>query len=328
MQEQAGRETPSKHLLSSRQVKALTKPGRYADGGKLYLQVQGTDRVTKSWIFRYVSASGRRREMGLGSLERVGLEAARAEAAKCCRMLERGLDPIDQRKVEQGQAVLSDEGCRVAPVGRSRQASKSRRKRLDILDATLDCLAKRPYPEVTIAAVAEHAGISKGGIQYHFPSRYELLRDAIARLFQRRLDAYRADLQSVPDGVATTDYIIDHHWKHLTEPEFQIYQELVVASRSDDRLRKLLVERYRTFRREWGRASLAAFGWDERDPEVVVLGNIAQYLMDGMAYGWLVDQLREKDVERLLAFVKGIMREGVRHGTPHTVLNHVESWLD
>lgn len=303
----------SENLLSARDVKALDRPGKYADGCKLYLQVkeQSDGRITKSWVFRYVSATGQRREMGLGALAEVGLAAARAKRLECQALLDSGIDPIDHRRLEKNESPKRVNGQASVSAELGPQATKSRRKRLDILDATLDCLARKPYPEVTIAAVAEHAGISKGGIQYHFPSRYQLLSGAIDRLFERRLKAYQKDLASVPDGVVTTDHVIDNHWKHLTEPEFQIYQELVVASRSDKRLRRLLIERYRTFRKEWSRLSLAAFGWDDRDEKVVVLGNIAQYLLDGMAYGWLVDQLGKADVDQLLTFTKAVMKEGL-----------------
>lgn len=304
----------AENLLSAREIKALDRPGKYADGGKLYLQVkqQADGRLTKSWLFRYVAASGQRREMGLGALGDVGLLAARAKRSECQGLLDRGIDPIEHRRLRKSGSRQPKQPRASLPGKPGLQASKSQRKRLDILDATLECLARNPYPEVTIAAVAAHAGISKGGIQYHFPSRYQLLRGAIDRLFARRLEAYEKDLASVPAGVVTTDHVIDHHWKHLTEPEFQIYQELVVASRSDGRLRKLLIERYRTFRKEWSRLSLAAYGWDYHDEQVVVLGNIAQYLMDGMAYGWLVDQLGKADVAHLLSFTKAIMREGLK----------------
>ncbi len=48
-----------KPLMIAREM----SPGRYGDGGALYLQVGGTG--TKSWIFRY-RVESREREMGLG----------------------------------------------------------------------------------------------------------------------------------------------------------------------------------------------------------------------------------------------------------------------
>ena len=58
--------------LSSRKVQTLTDPGRYADGDGLYLVVDAAG--AKRWVLLYRLA-GRRREMGLGPLGRVGLAA-------------------------------------------------------------------------------------------------------------------------------------------------------------------------------------------------------------------------------------------------------------
>lgn len=311
---------PRTGSLTTRQVKEVTKPGRYADGGNLYLQVQVSPdgRTTKSWIFRYMARGQKRREMGLGSAGEVSLLAARAKAAECRRLLSNGIDPLEERDRSVHTQPPTAPGSEVRTnghAGSSRQASKSNRTRIAVLDATLECLARLPYPEVTISAVAERAGVSKGGIQYHFPSRQELLRQAVGHLFERRLDAYRADLDNAPPGITITDHIIENHWKHLTEPTFQIYQELVLASRSDAELRKLLVERYRWFRRQWSRLSLERFGWDATDPEVLHLGNIAQYLLEGMAYGWFAEQLGEDDVEPLLDFAKSLLRKGLQQTT-------------
>jgi AcrR family transcriptional regulator len=196
--------------------------------------------------------------------------------------------------------------------GRSHQASKSTRTRNAILDATLECLAELSYPEVTISAVSCRSGVSKGGIQYHYPSRQELLSEAVGHLFERRLAAFQNDLSELPSDNAIADHIIDSHWKHLKEPEFQIYQQLIVASRSNPSFRELLVRKYRAFMSEWRELSLQSFGWDTADVEVARLGNIAQFLMDGMAYGRFADQLSDKEVVPMLNYAKDLIREGLR----------------
>src|SRR5271166_2208839 len=81
--------------LSSLRVKNLTAPGRYGDGGGLWLQVR--DAAHRSWLFRYASA-GRQRQMGLGPLPDVSLADAR-EAARAARSAFRqGVDPIAERQ--------------------------------------------------------------------------------------------------------------------------------------------------------------------------------------------------------------------------------------
>lgn len=64
--------------LTDRTIRALGKPGRYADGGGLYIQVQ--PRGSKSFVF-LCQKNGRRRLAGLGSYPSLTLAAARSKAA-------------------------------------------------------------------------------------------------------------------------------------------------------------------------------------------------------------------------------------------------------
>ena len=57
-------------------AKADTKPGLYADGASLYLQVTG--KTGRSWLFVY-KWRGKRTELGLGSLQDVTLAKARVK---------------------------------------------------------------------------------------------------------------------------------------------------------------------------------------------------------------------------------------------------------
>ena len=83
--------------LTALQVKAFDKPGgRLADGGKLYLVCSKTG-DSKSWSFIY-DYGGRQRTMGLGSVDVVSLKQARAKAAECRQLLDKGLDPISVRQ--------------------------------------------------------------------------------------------------------------------------------------------------------------------------------------------------------------------------------------
>ena len=172
-----------------------------------------------------------------------------------------------------------------------------------------------PCAEVSTTVICERSGVSRGGVQYHFPTRSELLRAAISYLNQRRLKAYRRDLEAVPDDVAVTDYIVETHWKNLTAPEFRAYQELVVAARSDPHLKETLATLYRSFMRQWLKISFEHFGWSYTTPEVMRVGNIAHYLMDGMAYGQLAGQLTSEQVTELLDYIKALMRDGVVRST-------------
>jgi integrase len=70
------------------------KPGLYHDGGGLYLQV--SDRLTKSWVYRFMMA-GRARKMGLGDFDLVSLKDARKKRDAAYGLVIDGIDPIDDR---------------------------------------------------------------------------------------------------------------------------------------------------------------------------------------------------------------------------------------
>jgi integrase len=83
-------------MLSALEIKHA-KPGLHPDGAGLYLQV--TKGGTKSWIFRF-QVNGRRREMGLGSLEIRSVTDARAEAAILSREVRAKIDPLERRRAD------------------------------------------------------------------------------------------------------------------------------------------------------------------------------------------------------------------------------------
>jgi integrase len=70
------------------------KPGRYADGFCLYLQIGNGGR---SWIMRYRAPNGRVREMGLGSAKIISLQQAREARDAAYNLLKAGIDPLKEK---------------------------------------------------------------------------------------------------------------------------------------------------------------------------------------------------------------------------------------
>ena len=87
-------------LNSAKSVEAIKDVGYHNCAKGLYLQV--SKQGTKSWLFRYTSPITRtRREMGLGSLNFIGLAEARQLAVENQRIVISGKDPIEERKQSQ-----------------------------------------------------------------------------------------------------------------------------------------------------------------------------------------------------------------------------------
>ena len=79
---------------------AKAKPGdRLSDGGGLYLVCGEGNGATrpKAWAFYYFAAPGKRRELGLGSLDDLPLVAARELAATLRESHTKGIDPETER---------------------------------------------------------------------------------------------------------------------------------------------------------------------------------------------------------------------------------------
>ena len=80
--------------LTARKVETA-KPGKYSDGGNLYLVVSPTG--SRKWVLRF-TWRGQAKEMGLGSAASVPLSDAREKAAAARRTIATGLNPISERK--------------------------------------------------------------------------------------------------------------------------------------------------------------------------------------------------------------------------------------
>lgn len=81
--------------LSARTVATTTTPGRYGDGGGLYLLVDASGARRWLLIFRQ---SGRQREMGLGSASVVSLADARRRRDEARQLIADGRDPIAEKR--------------------------------------------------------------------------------------------------------------------------------------------------------------------------------------------------------------------------------------
>lgn len=85
------------NLLSARTVATLIEPGRYADGGGLYLQVRKrSDAIERLWVFRFKRGSRdkvREKTLSIGTARDITLASARSLASGCRTKLAEGKDP-------------------------------------------------------------------------------------------------------------------------------------------------------------------------------------------------------------------------------------------
>ena len=85
------------HRLSSAFIKSAPH-GKHSDGQGLWL-IKRTDGGAQ-WVLR-ISLGGKRREMGLGSVNEVSLKEARELASEYRKLAKQGIDPINSRLAEK-----------------------------------------------------------------------------------------------------------------------------------------------------------------------------------------------------------------------------------
>lgn len=117
--------TRSRNGLTARQCTTLTT-GKYNDGGGLWLAVSKTG--TRKWFLR-VTINGKRREMGLGSLNDVSLAQARVKAAEARAQAAKGVDPIKAKhQADEGVPTFTQAAARYIRMNRHGWSNKKHQR--------------------------------------------------------------------------------------------------------------------------------------------------------------------------------------------------------
>ncbi|MCW0212717.1 MAG: TetR/AcrR family transcriptional regulator [Pseudonocardia sp.] len=124
------------------------------------------------------------------------------------------------------------------PVTRTR-AQRTSDSRTRILDAAVSALVEGGYSGATTLTIQARAGVSRGRLLHHFPSRDLLLVAAAQHLAVKRVQDTEDRLAELLDGTPPTDVwqrtdrVIASLWESFTEPHFWAAIELWTASRAN-----------------------------------------------------------------------------------------------
>lgn len=132
---------------------------------------------------------------------------------------------------------------RAAATKRPRRTQEERREatRAALLDATIDCLVEYGYNGVTTTRVVARAGVSRGAQVHHFPTKAELVSEAVRHLSHRRTLEMASQIQALPKGAKRVEAVLDLLWASHAGPLFLAALELWVAARTDKELADALV---------------------------------------------------------------------------------------
>lgn len=113
---------------------------------------------------------------------------------------------------------------------------RSSATREKVIAATIACLVERGYPGMTIAAVAERAGVSRGAVSHQYPDKARLVVDVVEEIGRRRTDEVLAMLAEIPAGPRRVEAGLDALWEKFHDPIYTAALEVYVAARTDPAL--------------------------------------------------------------------------------------------
>ena len=131
-----------------------------------------------------------------------------------------------------------------SPAPRGRRDERTAASRAQILDAAVACLVESGYAGATTLQIQARAGVSRGRLLHHFPSREQLLVAASQHLSTQRLRRNGERIKSLAGGLTGAerlDRAIELMWEAFSEPHFWAAVELWTAARTNKDLRAALL---------------------------------------------------------------------------------------
>jgi AcrR family transcriptional regulator len=193
------------------------------------------------------------------------------------------------------------------------QAQKSASTRTQIIESAIKCFVEYGYSRTTTPLIAQKAGLSRGAMLHHFPSKLAVVNAAVEYLHAKRLRAFRKAVARQAESGGGGDHVhqaVEAYWQHVRHPMFVAFFELAVAARTDKELADILKPAQEGFEREWYQAAVELFPeWKGSSGEKFELGfDLSRYVMEGMAISFLTHKETERD-KRLLAYLEEKLKE-------------------
>ncbi len=189
------------------------------------------------------------------------------------------------------------------------QAQKSASTRTQIIEAAITCLVELGYGRTTTTVIAKKAGLSRGAMLHHFPSKMDIIRAAVAYLHAKRLRAFRKAMAKEPTDGDHVRLGIEGYWSHVKHPWFVAFFEIAVAARTAKELAAILFPAQEAFDREWYETSLELFPEWKRKGEKFMLGfDLTRYVIEGMGISFLTHKETERD-QRVLRYLESKLKE-------------------
>jgi AcrR family transcriptional regulator len=189
----------------------------------------------------------------------------------------------------------------------AKDTPKSLKTRARILARATELFASIGYHEAGNAVIADAAGLTRGAMLYHFPSREALVEGVVDYIEREAARLFEAAARERPPGGDVAEHAIDAYWKLLHETPFVALRELQAVARTDASVSGLIAEALQAFdRTQFGEPLSALFNAGDA-PRLQTGRDLARFVLEGMAQGGMT-----YDDEARAAHLIGVVKRAVR----------------
>ena len=210
---------------------------------------------------------------------------------------------------------MTDDAPTLSP-SLARDTPKSIRTRARILDQATRLFAEVGYAEATNARIAEAAGLTRGAMLYHFPTREALIDAAVEHIQAERARLLGAAADSAPPGADLVDHAIDAYWRLLHLPPFRAFSELEAVAKTDPDVAYRIAKAQIDFDRANAGEPFSRLFSAGGGARFQASRDLARFMLEGLARASLTYDA-EARVENLLAVIKRAIHMLNRKGDLH-----------
>ena len=165
---------------------------------------------------------------------------------------------------------------------------RSLNTRQAILEATLDCIDQWGYHRTSTNKIIEHAGVSRGALLHHYPTKTELISAAFAYLHELVTAEVSAIVGRAENNKKAWPQLLDEIMGSTFQGRlWDVFLEIMVASRTDQDLWQELIPTTKHYYESVDTVWHQHFTADQPNPEhsekVTTLLNLSMCVLRGLA---------------------------------------------
>ena len=187
----------------------------------------------------------------------------------------------------------------------NKQQEKSQRAQDAICEAAIKSLYAVGYGDTTLNKVAEIAGLSKGALQHHFPTKEDLITATADRLLSRSVpdkSGNREGNKSAKQAAPSVEFALLFIWnKMVNTPQYRALLEILNAARTDKELQKRISDKLLAWGKAMDEHSIRTYrAVNGNDDDVKALMNMTRSFMRGL----IIQERYKADQKENLDLVK------------------------